>query len=363
MMNKKGMAFSILLFDAMCASANTGSSDTWIILCSILSGIILLLIIGGYFCYKQLRSEITVLKKESLQKQEAPLAITAPILSFDTPPEYKIQEKSPSSENNKKYKLLVIEDHKEIRLYLKILFSNEYILYTAENGEEGLKMAQEELPDLIITDVMMPVMNGFDCCKQLKENLNTCHIPVILLTALIDDENVMKGIELGADDYILKPFKPEILKTKVKRLIKSREELKEIYTRLLTPSSTDPETNKKQEEELRALEDPFIVQIVEIINENMQSPDFNVRKLADMMDTSQPTLYRRVKSITNFTISEFIRGIRLKRSAELLRTRKYNVQEVAEMVGYNDLATFRKHFVDFYGTTPSTYNNKTTTEN
>lgn len=260
-----------------------------------------------------------------------------------------------------KYKLLVVEDHADIRLYLRVLFSATYNIIMAENGEEGVRMARKEIPDLVITDVMMPVMNGFECCRILKEDLKTCHIPIILLTALTDDENIVKGIELGADDYILKPFNPEILRTKVKRLIKSRTELKRIYTKLLMPSIT---VNGSQEEntETIIIEDPFITQILNIVNENLQNPEFNVKKLAEMLNMSQPTLYRKVKQLTNFTIIELVRGVRLKRSAELLRSRKYNVQEVAEMVGYNDIPTFRKHFVDFYGTTPSTFNSKEDTE-
>ena len=260
-----------------------------------------------------------------------------------------------------KYKLLVVEDHADIRLYLRVLFSATYNIIMAENGEEGVRMARKEIPDLVITDVMMPVMNGFECCRILKEDLKTCHIPIILLTALTDDENIVKGIELGADDYILKPFNPEILRTKVKRLIKSRTELKQIYTKLLMPSIT---VNGSQEEntETIIIEDPFITQILNIVNENLQNPEFNVKKLAEMLNMSQPTLYRKVKQLTNFTIIELVRGVRLKRSAELLRSRKYNVQEVAEMVGYNDISTFRKHFVDFYGTTPSTFKSKEDTE-
>ena len=260
-----------------------------------------------------------------------------------------------------KYKLLVVEDHADIRLYLRVLFSATYNIIMAENGEEGVRIARKEIPDLVITDVMMPIMNGFECCRILKEDLKTCHIPIILLTALTDDENIVKGIELGADDYILKPFNPEILRTKVKRLIKSRTELKRIYTKLLMPSIT---VNGSQEEntETIIIEDPFITQILNIVNENLQNPEFNVKKLAEMLNMSQPTLYRKVKQLTNFTIIELVRGVRLKRSAELLRSRKYNVQEVAEMVGYNDIPTFRKHFVDFYGTTPSTFNSKEDTE-
>ena len=261
-----------------------------------------------------------------------------------------------------KYKILVIEDHADIRLYLKVLFGGTYNIIMAENGEEGVKVARKEIPDLIITDVMMPVMDGFECCRILKEDLKTCHIPIILLTALVGDEDVVKGIELGADDYILKPFNPEILRTKVKRLIKSRVELKQIYTKLLMPSINAIGDIQEENDIAIKIEDPFVTQILKIINDNLQNQEFNVKKLAEMLNMSQPTLYRRVKQLTNFTIIELVRGVRLKRSAALLRTKKYSVQEVAEMVGYNDIPTFRKHFVDFYGTTPSTFNSKEETE-
>lgn len=254
-----------------------------------------------------------------------------------------------------KHKILVIEDHKDIRLYLKVLFSANYTVLMAENGEEGVQMARKEMPDIILSDVMMPVMNGFECTRILKEDMKTCHIPIIILTALVGDMDVVKGIELGADDYILKPFNPEILRSKVKRLIKNRMDLKQAYMKLMMASNTND--NNEQDED-GPKEDPFIRQIFDITEKNLQNPDFNVKKLAEMLNMSQPTLYRRVKMLTNYTIIELIRGVRLKRSAELLRTRKYSIQEVSEMVGYNDAPTFRKHFVDFYGTTPSTFANK-----
>lgn len=269
-------------------------------------------------------------------------------------PNQKVEEADTSVVNGvEKPKLLIIEDHKDIRLYLQILFANEYTIVMAENGEEGVKLARKELPDLIISDVMMPVMNGFECCKLIKANLKTCHIPVILLTAMIGDEDVVKGIELGADDYILKPFNPEILRTKVKRLIKSRIELKQIYSKLLMPSGKQLEDNAQ--EEPGVVEDPFIAKILNIVSQNMLNPEFSVKKLSEMLNMSQPTLYRKVKQTTNLTIIELVRGVRLRKSAELLKTRQYTVQEVAEMVGYNDIPTFRKHFIDSYGTTPSTF--------
>ena len=261
---------------------------------------------------------------------------------------------TPSS--NGKHKILIIEDHKDIRLYMKILFSPYYTLIMAENGEEGIRIARKEMPDIIISDVMMPGLNGFECTKILKEDIKTCHIPIILLTALVGDTNMVKGLELGADDYILKPFNPDILHSKVKRLIKNRLDLKQTYMKLMMANNNDNSNLVQEKEEQK--EDPFIRQIFDLVEKNLQNPDFNVKRLAEMLNMSQPTLYRRVKMLTNYTIIELIRGVRLKCAADLLRTKRYNIQEVSEMVGYNDAPTFRKHFVDFYGTTPSTFLNK-----
>ena len=261
-----------------------------------------------------------------------------------------------SSSTNGKYKMLVIEDHKDIRLYLKVLFGSEYAVVMAENGEEGVKMARRELPDIILTDIMMPVMDGFEATRQLKEDLKTCHIPIVMLTALAGDTNAVKGLDSGADDYILKPFNAEILRSKVKRLIENRQNLKQAYMRLMMTTNVKDASGEQEDGEQK--EDPFIRQIFEIVENNLQNPDFNVKRLAEMVNMSQPTLYRRVKMLTNYTIIELIRGVRLRNAAELLRTKKYSIQEVSEMVGYNDAPTFRKHFVDFYGTTPSNYANQ-----
>jgi YesN/AraC family two-component response regulator len=237
---------------------------------------------------------------------------------------------------------------------MKILFSANYTLIMAENGEEGIRLARKEMPDIIISDIMMPGMDGFECTKILKEDIKTCHIPIILLTALMGETNMVKGLELGADDYILKPFNPDVLHSKVKRLIKNRIDLKQTYMKLMMANNTTNVTEEEKEQK----EDPFIRQIFDYVEKNLQNPDFSVKRLAEMLNMSQPTLYRRVKMLTNYTIIELIRGVRLKRAAELLKTKKYSIQEVSEMVGYNDAPTFRKHFVDFYGTTPSTFASK-----
>lgn len=258
--------------------------------------------------------------------------------------------------NATKKTILIVEDHKDIRLYLKVLFGNEYNLLMATNGQEGVDMAMKELPDLIICDVMMPVKDGFDCCREVKECSETCSIPFIMLTAKVEDDDIIHGLELGADDYVLKPFTPGILKAKVSNLINRRQTLKQMYTKLLKLPGTDiigPNETEQVEEE--AKEDPFITSVIKIVEENICEADFSVKKLASELNMSQPTLYRKVKQSTDYTIIELIRGVRMRRAGVLLKTKQYAVQEVAELVGYNDIPTFRKHFVDAFGMTPSTY--------
>ncbi len=288
-------------------------------------------------------------KKTQQQQQENAVALLPePVAQENIAP--VVSGPAPTA---KKKTLLVVEDHKDIRLYLKVLFSSEYNILVAVNGQEGIDLAQREQPDLILCDVMMPVKDGLQCCKELKEGVDTCHIPFILLTAMVEDDDVIHGLEMGADDYILKPFTPGILKARVRNLISGRVTLKQMYTRLLVL----PEENETKEGQEEKVEDPFISMVVKIVEDNIKEADFSVKKLAAEMNMSQPTLYRKIKQTTDFTIIELIRGVRMRKAATLLKQKKYAVQEVAEMVGYNDIPTFRKHFVDTFGTTPSTYAN------
>lgn len=265
------------------------------------------------------------------------------------------RESGPVALVKNKKTLLIVEDKKDIRLYLKILFGKEYDLLMATNGQEGVDMAVREQPDLILCDVMMPVKDGFECCREIKEGLDTCHIPFIMLTARVEDDDIVHGLELGADDYILKPFIPGILKAKVKNLIEGRINLKQMYTKLLMTSENDEGSGQAKSLRDEKVDNPFVNKLVQIIEENICEADFNVKKLASEMNMSQPTLYRKVKQSTDFTIIELIRSVRMRKAAMLLKQKVYAVQEVSEMVGYNDIPTFRKHFVEAFDTTPSTY--------
>lgn len=249
-------------------------------------------------------------------------------------------------EDIKKYKLLVVEDNAALRKFLKIIFSADYDVILAGDGQQGIETAFRELPDLILCDVMMPVKDGFKCCREIKENPRTCHIPVILLTAKVDNEDIVYGTEMGADDYLLKPFSTEVLKAKVSNLIRTRMELKQIYLKQLSGPEEQPALTAEAE---------FIKSLAWLIQENIAVPDFGVQKLTELLGISQPTLYRRVKHNTGLTIVEMIRGIRMERAALLIKQQKYTIQVVAGMVGYSDMPTFRKHFTNMFGTTPSNY--------
>ena len=287
-------------------------------------------------------------------KEEAPLVTTG---IQETVKEENVETK----DSKNKQKILIVEAHKDTRMFLKLQFSGEYMVYLAKNGQEGVDMARKNLPDLIISEAKLPVMDGFELTRILKEDADTCHTPIILVTTLINNEDIIKGLELGADDYIRKPFDIEVLKSKVRQLIKNRTELKKAYTKLLIPAPTS-EDLPTTEENGEQPEDPLVTKVLQLINDNIQNEDFSVKKLAEMLNMSQPTLYRKIKQSTNFTLIEVVRGVRLKRAAELLKSKKYNVQEAAEAVGYNDIPTFRKHFVDLYGITPSAFSKEDSTE-
>lgn len=252
--------------------------------------------------------------------------------------------------NAKKRSLLVVEDNKEMRIYICSLFRKDYTVYEAADGEEGIQAATHHLPDLIITDIMMPVKDGFACCREIRKQPCTAHIPLLMLTAKAEDADILQGTQVGADDYMMKPFNPEILKSKVESLILQRERLKRIYTKTLMLKLKQTEEGEKEE-----TSDNFIQQVVNVIEVNLSNEDFNVKMLADQLNMSQPTLYRKIKQHSELAAIEMIRSVRMSKAAELIMEKKYSIQEIAEMVGYNDTRTLRKHFAGQFGVSPSKY--------
>lgn len=252
-------------------------------------------------------------------------------------------------------KLLVIDDSDQIRWFLKHVFSKEYQIIEARNGEEGVQMAFQELPDLILCDVMMPLKDGFETCREIKSDSRTAQTPIVMLTAKVESEDVIKGIEAGADDYITKPFDVEILRSKVGSLLKRRDQLKHYYTRSLIVADSSQSQTGGELGDGRTPSNPFMDAVIRTIEKHLDDSTFEAKILAESLNMSLPTLYRKIKQHSDCSILELTRTVRLKKAAELILTQQYSVQEVAEMVGFNDTATFRKRFTEQFGVTPSQY--------
>lgn len=256
-------------------------------------------------------------------------------------------------EAGNKKSLLIIEDNEEVRAYICSLFCKNYTLYEAANGEEGVRIATEKIPNLIISDIMMPVKDGFVCCREIRERPCTAHIPILMLTAKAEDADILYGSKVGADDYILKPFNPEILKSRVENLILQRERLKRIYTKALMLKQK--ETKQGEAEEVA---DDFMKGVIQVIEANLADENFNVKILAEQLNMSQPTLYRKIKQRSELAAIDIIRSIRMSKAASLIMENRYSIQEIAEMVGYSDTRTLRKHFTEQFGVSPSKYIDK-----
>jgi signal transduction histidine kinase/ligand-binding sensor domain-containing protein/DNA-binding response OmpR family regulator len=243
--------------------------------------------------------------------------------------------------------ILVVEDHNDLRKYIKDSLSENFNVIESPNGKDGLENALDKIPDLIISDVMMPEMDGYTFCKKIKSNEKTNHIPVILLTAKASTEDKLEGLELGADDYLIKPFNPEELKLRVRNLIKTREELRKKFTSemVLKPAEVIVPSSQVQ----------FMERIKSIIEANIENEAFGVDQLSDKAGLSRSQLHRKLKAITSQSTTEFIRNFRLQRAAQLILKDAGSMSEIAYKVGFNSQAYFNKSFQEFYGCSPSEY--------
>lgn len=243
--------------------------------------------------------------------------------------------------------LLVIEDTDELRHYVADLLHDEFQVIQASNGEDGLKAALEKIPDIVISDVMMEQMDGFDLCNRLKNNEKTSHIPVILLTAKTMPEHELSGLHAGADDYIRKPFNPTILIARVRRLLESHKKLKEYYGRKITLQPTNVE--------ITSYDEKFLQKAMSYIEANLLSSELSTESLGHELGMSHSTLYRKIKALTGQSINGFIRSIRLKRAAQLLESGEYSVAEAAFETGFSEVKYFRTYFKEQFGCLPSEY--------
>lgn len=243
--------------------------------------------------------------------------------------------------------MLVIEDNSDVRMFIHSHFSSMYRIYEASDGEEGWKIALETIPDIIVSDIIMPKVNGYELCKRLKDDERTSHIPVLLLTAMHSKEHELKGISSGADDYITKPFDISVLEAKVDNMLSVRSALKEKYTSRVVLEPTNVVITSPDER--------FLQRAIGEIEKNISDSELDIEKFAKLVGVSRMQLYRKLNALTNMTVKEFIRHIRLKRAAQLLSQKKMNISEIAYEVGFKDLSHFRKCFKREYGVSATEY--------
>lgn len=242
--------------------------------------------------------------------------------------------------------VLVVEDNADMLSYLKSELSAHYRVLTADSAEEGLKFVNDEMPDLVISDIMLPGMSGVELCRRIKENLMTNHIPVLLLTARTAEEQVIEGYDAGADAYIGKPFNMKLLQSRVENIIRQREALRENLKR--DTIDIDPVERSAPAEQ-------FIKDVVAVIEENLDNPELDITLLCDRLTISYASFYRKVKSITGMNPNSFISEVRLKKAAQLLRIDGLSVTEVMYAVGYNHKSYFSKLFKNTFGVSPRAY--------
>ena len=245
--------------------------------------------------------------------------------------------------------IIVAEDNKDLRDFVAKELQENYKVYPAENGEIALNLLEEHSAHLVISDIAMPVLDGFTLCKEVKTNIETSHIPVILLTSKNALSAQIEGLESGADAYVSKPFSVAFLNKQVENLIENRKHIMQHY-------ATSPLAHMRSIANTKT-DEAFIKKLDNTIADNMADSNLNVETLAEIMNMSRSTLYRKIAEITNLSPNELINISRLKKAAELLKTENYKIYEVAEIVGYNSATSFGRNFQKQFQMTPTEYLN------
>ena len=253
--------------------------------------------------------------------------------------------------------LLIVEDNEEIQKYIAESFADSFEVLTAYNGEEGKQQALSRIPDIVVSDIMMPVMDGITLCRQLKEDVRTSHIPVILLTAKDSLQDKEEGYEVGADSYLTKPFSASLLRSRINNLLESR---KKLIAQFQTQSVPGNQADLKEKriviaEALSKLDNEFIEKITLLIEENLSSEKIDITYLSDKMCMSGSTLYRKMKALTGLSTNEYIRKVKMQNAERLLLEGKFNISEIAYKVGMNSTGYFRQCFKEEFGVSPSDY--------
>jgi signal transduction histidine kinase/DNA-binding response OmpR family regulator/tetratricopeptide (TPR) repeat protein len=247
--------------------------------------------------------------------------------------------------------ILMVEDNNDLRTYVKSRLGNSFIVLTAKNGEEGITIARQKIPDLIVTDIMMPVMDGVTLTKLLREDEKTSHIPIVLLTARDDGETKIKAFETGAEQYVVKPFEISELIARINGLLSQRERLRKRFGSELTLKPSDVVLSNRDAE--------FLERIIKIIEQHINQESFSVEQLQLEIGMSRMQLHRKLKALTNLSASDFIRSIKLKRAAQILKQPGIQIAEAAYLSGFNHMSYFSKCFKEQFGILPSEYAKQT----
>lgn len=264
---------------------------------------------------------------------------------------YEKSKQQPQNDENRS-KILIVEDNDELREYLRNTLSETYHIQVCSNGKMALTIAKEYLPNLIISDIMMPEMRGDELCKALKNDIETSHIPIILLTALNTDKNIIEGLETGADEYIVKPFNIGILRATIANLLNNRALLRHKYANLgLNDDKHDTGCINCSSD----LDWKFIATVKKHVEENMDNPGFNVDMLCTLLNMSRTSFYNKITALTDEAPGDYIRLIKLKRASQLLMEHRHSITEIAEMTGFSDAKYFREVFKKHFKVSPSQY--------
>jgi len=277
------------------------------------------------------------------------VSIKLPIEEHSQSASKPMPAKLPHAGTNLEHSILIVEDDEELRAYLSYELSSEYKLYTAKNGKRGIEIAKDQLPDIIITDFMMPEVSGMELCQNLKADIKTSHIPIIMITAIGESEqNLLKS---GANDFITKPFKTDNLKLKIKNLISTLQSTKDWVERELSLKPQD-------QEEIESEETKFIKKLMLVIEEKFIQEKLDINILTMEMGMSKSNLYKKVSQLTGYTVNELITSIKLKKAAELIVKTNYTFSEIINTLGYSDLKHFRGLFKNKYNMTMQEYKKK-----
>lgn len=270
----------------------------------------------------------------------------------NTPDMYMLENDAPEEEivevsNKKKGRLLIAEDNEDIRNYMKNGLQSMFDIMLAKNGEEALQMLKENEPDIVITDMMMPVMDGLKLCAQIKQNINTSHIPVIMVSAKTDSKDQLEALKTGADDYIAKPFSMAILVTKIRNILRTYHRLQDKATKSMDIAPEKISFNM--------LDEQLLNKAISIVEQNMDNTEFSTEEFAQAMNMSRSNLHIKLKALTGESALDFIRKIRFKEACRLLKDGRYSISEISDMVGFNTPSYFATCFKKYMGCLPTEY--------